>query len=153
MNTPRIRTTVLGDITELAKLYMACFNAPPWNDGWTKEAALERLGDLLSARQSRGAVAFVGTAPVGMLLGQRERWVNTHHFNLVEMCVLPEKQRQGIGKSLLSHLIQDLMLEGTTKLYLLTAPESYAAAFYAKQGFRASRGRLVMTHNLYPDDR
>lgn len=148
MQTPRIRNAVLGDITELTDLYMACFNAAPWNDGWTKEAAVERLGDLLSARQARGAVAFIGTQPVGMLLGQRERWVDTHHFNLVEMCVLPAKQRQGIGKGLLAHLLEELALEGTTKLYLLTAPESYAAAFYAKQGFRASRGRLVMTYNL-----
>ncbi len=64
----RIRNTVLGDIAELTHLYTTCFNAPPWNDRWTEEAARERLGDLLNARQSRGAVAFVGAIPVGMLL-------------------------------------------------------------------------------------
>jgi aminoglycoside 6'-N-acetyltransferase I len=145
MNTTRIRNTVLGDIAELTQLFVACFNAPPWNDGWSEAAARERLGDLLSAKQARGAVALDGIQPVGMILGQRERWVDAHHFNIVEMCVLPAQQRQGIGEALLAHLTQQLELEGVTKLYLITAPETDAARFYAKQGFRSTRGRVFLT--------
>jgi aminoglycoside 6'-N-acetyltransferase I len=150
MSSPRIRSTVLGDLPELTQLFMTCFNAPPWNDGWTQEAAKERVSDLLSAKQGRGAVAVKGGEFVGMVLGQKERWVDAHHFNLVEMCVLPSLQRQGIGRALLAHLVRELEMEGTSKLYLITAPESHAAAFYDKQGFRTSQGRVVLTRTLLP---
>jgi aminoglycoside 6'-N-acetyltransferase I len=150
MTSLRIRNTVLGDIAELTRLYVACFNSPPWNDGWTQEAARERLEDLLAARQARGVVAFIGVDAVGMLLGQKERWIDSHHFNLVEMCVLPSNQRQGIGRALLAHLVRELEVEGASKLYLMTAPESHASAFYSKQGFRSSRGRVVLTRTLLP---
>jgi GNAT superfamily N-acetyltransferase len=106
---------------------MECFNAPPWNDGWSREAARERLSDILTAGQFRGAVALAGSSVVGMLLGQRERWVAGYDFNLLEMCVDPASQRSGIGTRLLKHMIQALRMEHIGKVYLITAQAKRAA--------------------------
>jgi GNAT superfamily N-acetyltransferase len=83
-----------------------------------------------------------------MIMGQKERWIDSYHFNLVEMCVLPKRQRAGIGGALLQYIIAELERERTGKVYLITAPEGPAAAFYSKLGFYASRGRVVMARNL-----
>ena len=85
---------------------------------------------------------------MGLLLGQVERWVINYHFNLVEMCVHPERQRLGVGGQLLQRAEADLLVEHIDKLYLITAPGDAAEAFYSKHGFYRSRGRIVMGRSL-----
>jgi len=34
------------NISAFAQLYMSVFNAPPWNDGWSEAAVVERLESL-----------------------------------------------------------------------------------------------------------
>jgi aminoglycoside 6'-N-acetyltransferase I len=148
MAAPQIRRVVPEDLPHLEDLFLTCFNAPPWNDGWSREAVHERLGDLLAARHSRGLIAFMGSDVVGMLIGQMERWVDAYHFNLIEMCVLPSNQRAGVGRALVGCLFQELGRDGARKVHLITAPEGPAAAFYSELGFYVSRGRIVMARNL-----
>lgn len=117
----------------------------PWNDGWSFEAARERLEAYLEARQFRGAIAFSEQAVVGLLVGQKERWVQGFHFFLQEMCVTPNQQRRGVGRALLGHIRAVLRSEGVEKIYLATGPKTPAASFYAANGFYPSRGRQLMT--------
>lgn len=145
MSSPEFRSIVHTDVDALTALFVDCFNAPPWNDGWSYEAAFERLSAMLAARYARGYVAVVDGRLVGMLLGQKERWVADYHFALQEMCVRPSLQRSGIGSQLLRHAVRELRAEKVEKMYLITSPGDAAEAFYAKLGFRRSRGRIVMT--------
>jgi aminoglycoside 6'-N-acetyltransferase I len=143
-----IRNAVLDDLGAITVAFVQCFNGPPWNDGWSLPAASERLAGVLEARHFRGAVAVSEGEVVGLLLGQKERWVDAFHFNLQEMCVLPDRQRRGVGRALLRHVMERLRGEGTEKVYLLTGPDSAAAAFYSANGYYASRGRIVMACSL-----
>lgn len=143
-----IKDVVLDDLDAITAAFVECFNGPPWNDGWSTAAASERLAGILEARQFRGAVALSDGKIVGLILGQRERWVDAYHFNLQEMCVLPERQRSGAGRALLRHITERLRDEGTEKIYLLTAPDSGAAAFYSAQGYYVSRSRIVMASSI-----
>jgi aminoglycoside 6'-N-acetyltransferase I len=145
-----IRNAVLDDLDAVTAAFVTCFNDPPWNDGWSFAAARERLEAILSARYFRGAVALSGGKVVGLLLGQKERWVDAFHFNLQEMCVLPERQRSGVGGALMRHVTEELRREGTAKIYLITGPDSAAAAFYSARGFYRSGGRIVMACVLEP---
>jgi ribosomal protein S18 acetylase RimI-like enzyme len=140
----QIRNALPTDVDALTTVFVECFNAAPWNDGWGVDAARERLQAILGAPHFRGAVAVSNGAVVGLLLGQKERWIDAYHYNLQEMCILPRYQRQGIGRDLLRYLLHELRQEGTEKVYLITAPDSGAAAFYSAQGFYVSRGRVVM---------
>jgi len=138
------RPATASDLAELTALFVDTFNAPPWNDGWTKDAALERLSTMVHVPHFRGAIAHDATGAVGMLLGHVERWVAAYHFNLVEMCVTPERQRTGIGTKLLEFMRDKLAQEGIGKVYLMTAPGAEAEAFYRKHGFERSKGRVVL---------
>ncbi len=37
------RQFLLEDVADIAALYVASFNAPPWNEQWTLETASQRL--------------------------------------------------------------------------------------------------------------
>lgn len=143
-----VRPIVSGDLERLTSLFVACFNAPPWNDGWSVAGAQERLGTFLAAAGFRGWLSEQDGGAVGLLLGQVERWVTDYHFNLLEMCIRPDCQRLGVGGHLLRHAETQLRVEGIAKLYLITAPEDAAEAFYSKHGFYRSRGRVVMSRSL-----
>jgi ribosomal protein S18 acetylase RimI-like enzyme len=147
-----IRNAVLNDLDALAVVFVTCFNGAPWNDGWSLAAAHERLQAILEARHFRGAIAISDGEVIGLVLGQKERWVEAFHFNLQEMCVLPGRQRSGIGNALLGHLTMELQREGTEKIYLITGPDSGAGAFYAAHGYYTSRGRIVMASVLKSSD-
>jgi len=67
---------------------------------------------------------------------------------LQELCVLPSRQRSGIGRALLKRLRDDLHLENTGKIYLITAAVGGPADFYDKLGFYRSSGRILMGLNL-----
>jgi ribosomal protein S18 acetylase RimI-like enzyme len=144
----RIRNAELADLDALTGVFTTCFNQPPWSDGWSEDAARERLGDFLSTRHGIGAVAELDSKPVGFLLGQKERWVSAYHFNLVELCVLPDQQRHGIGRALLQHLIDRLRGEGCERVFLITASNSPAAAFYEAFGFYTSSNRVMMGYAI-----
>jgi aminoglycoside 6'-N-acetyltransferase I len=143
-----IRNVVLDDLDAITAVFVECFNAPPWNDGWSLAAARERLANILEARHFRGAVAISDGNVVGLILGQKERWVDAFHFNLQEMCVLADRQRNGVGGALLRALTEQLRAEGTEKIYLITGPDSGAAAFYSAHGYYLSRSRVVMASSL-----
>jgi ribosomal protein S18 acetylase RimI-like enzyme len=64
------------------------------------------------------------------------------------MCVVPASQRKGIGRELLGYMTGLLQREGVTKIYLITAPDSGASAFYSAHGYYVSRRVLVMGRAL-----
>ena len=144
MRALHLRAVVHDDLDALTELFVECFNSPPWNDGWSHDAARDRLGALAGGQNFRGFVAVADARLVGMLLGQKERWVRHYHFALQEMCVRPSHQRSGVGTALLRHAADELRAEDVEKLYLITSPGDAAEAFYTKLGFYRSRGRIVM---------
>ena len=147
-----------SDLESLVALYVECFNAPPWNDGWSREAAHDRIESMLQARHFRGWLDTAGSSAAGgsvaggsaqgMILAQNERWVTGYHCNILEMCVQPTLQRRGIGAALLQQAMAELRAEGVENLYLMTAPNGPAESFYGKQQFRRSRGRVVLSLSL-----
>jgi ribosomal protein S18 acetylase RimI-like enzyme len=144
----QIRDANLDDLDAITAVFMECFNAPPWNDGWSVANARECVQAMLETRHFRGAVAMVDGVVVGALLGQKERWVESFNFLIQEMCVLARHQRQGIGRALVNHVSRVLRSEGTDTVYLLTNRDSGAAAFYEALGFKTSQSRIMMVTGL-----
>ena len=78
-----------ADLEQAARLYIACFNAPPWEDGWSAENATRRLETLLQFPGAMGLIAFRSTKMVGLAIGHCEPWAGGQHYYLNEMCVEP----------------------------------------------------------------
>lgn len=132
-----LRSLAASDLTDVARLYAETFNRPPWSDGWTEEAALERLSRYLDHPDVLGVVAVRDGRVCGFALGMVERWVDGEHFHLKEMCTDPSAQRMGVGGGVLEELMRVLRERGVEAIYLQTMPGSAAAAFYEKHGFHA----------------
>ncbi|MEM6836956.1 MAG: GNAT family N-acetyltransferase [Cyanobacteria bacterium P01_C01_bin.120] len=132
-----------GHLKECADLFTAVFSHPPWDETWSQEIALERLKNCYDTPGSYGIVAIAEDKVFGFAIGHVEAWYENRHFYLKEMCVHPTNQRSGTGTKIMDRLHQTLSSKGVSMIYLLTARESSAAAFYENCGFSNS-SRMTM---------
>jgi len=97
-----------SDIARFAELYATVFNAPPWQDGWSISAAMERLQALAAMPRFEALGAFQAEKAVGLVLGSGERSAKGWVLHLREMFIAPALQRSGIGKALLAEFERSL---------------------------------------------
>lgn len=64
------------------------------------------------------------------------------------MCVSANVQRQGVGTKILTHLHGELRARGFNRVYLLTARQSAAEAFYTSNGYRPAARTAVFVMKL-----
>lgn len=132
------------DLSACAALYLRVFNAAPWNEGWEERAVTRRLEDCWRTPGFFGLKARAGNEVVGIVLGYLEQWDKSSHFYLKEMCVISELQNRGVGTALMEALEAALRERGCQKIYLLTARDTGAQAFYEKRGFYVSQKMIMM---------
>ncbi|SDL86126.1 GNAT family N-acetyltransferase [Sediminibacillus halophilus] len=145
----QVRFLLKSDLLICSKTYTDVFNRPPWNDGWEREKAQERLADIFYQPKFVGIGAFTeeGTL-IGFLLGYSEKWVKANHFYLNEMCVASAYQGRGIGSSLIDELETYCVDHNINSIYLLTAREGLTEAFYKKNGFNSNTGMVMLAKRL-----
>lgn len=139
----RYREITKSDITDMAGLFVKAFNAPPWNDEWTEEVAYKRLRQMLDCDGAYGIIGMEEDRVCGFILGCREHYYDAPHFQIKELCVLPDVQGGGAGTALMRELESRLRARGVRELYLLTARVKELVGFYGKNGF-AEPGDMVM---------
>lgn len=136
-----------ADAAELAALHnrvaddlTARYGHGPWS------AHVTERGVLFGMRHAQVVIARNGNAIVGTLnLPTKKPWaIDTSYFTAVKkalyltsMAVVPEMQRQGIGRLLLEEAVRRAraFLAGAIRLDAFDA-DAGAGAFYAKCGFR-----------------
>lgn len=136
-----------ADAIELAALHTAVaddltqrYGRGPWSSHTTEK------GVLFGMRRSRVIVARRGKTIVGTLqLPTKKPWaIDVSYFSpvkkalyLISMAVLPETQRQGIGRSLIEEAVKQARAWPANAIRLdAFDAEAGAGAFYAKCGFR-----------------
>ena len=135
-------------LTAASRVYRDCFNAPPWEDGWTLESASARLAVLCQQPTALGRVAFVEDRLVALAIGHSEPWLGTSHFYLSELGVDPGCQRRGLGDALMEDLLQALRALGVASVYLLTDHGTPAEAFFSHNGFEPDRDSLKLWRDI-----
>jgi ribosomal protein S18 acetylase RimI-like enzyme len=145
----KIAVLSLENLEECTELYTCVFNGEPWNDGWEEEDARERLLDIFSNRKFWGIGIYDKEQKmIGFLVGYTEKWLSNHHFYLNEMCVKSELQGRGIGSKLIKELDVFCDKNDINCIYLLTAKDGQAEAFYKKNGFYVSPKMIMMSKSL-----
>ena len=139
-----IRETVPADWTDCASFFVEAFNAPPWDEAWTEDSALQRLADCARTPHFLGLIAEDGAEIVGMAFGYSQRYQEEMHYFLLEFCVANSRQREGIGGSLLKELHRRLQAAGVSRIYTLTGRDTPGQAFYEKEGFYVSPKMVMM---------
>ena len=145
-----IQSIANDDLKTCAEIFVKVFNSPPWEEGWDASSALPRVQEIAGTPGFIGLKAVDEGRMVGFVMGYKESFGGGSDFSLKEMCVVPELQRQGIGKALLEELKKQLRKAGARTLYLLTSKEGPAARFYEKNGFQTSNKMFMMAHFLNP---
>jgi [ribosomal protein S18]-alanine N-acetyltransferase len=133
-----IREGTADDLAAVMAVMGAAFD-PRFGEGWTSAQCLA----LLALPGARLVVARRG-GPVGFALAR----TIVGDCELMMIGVLPAMQRQGIGRELLDHIIEDARQNGAEAVFLEVrcgnpAIDLYHAARFGKVGTRARyyRGR------------
>jgi aminoglycoside 6'-N-acetyltransferase I len=143
-----IRAVEEVDLSACVELFVDVFNAPPWNETWDRDGALERLDDCFRTPGFAGWVIEGDGKLRAFALGYRERYDQERHFFLKEMCVQPAYQRQGLGQELMARLCSDLAASGVRRVYLFTARGGPAEAFYKRCGLAVSPRIVPMSRRF-----
>lgn len=139
----------LNNIEACTELYTYVFNGEPWKENWKKNDARERLIDIFSHPKFVGMGIYDEEQNIiGFLAGYTERWINSNHFNLIEMCVKTELQSKGMGTELMKQLEIKCRQNNISRIYLLTARSGQAEAFYKKNGYYVSPKMIMIAKRL-----
>lgn len=119
-----IRTMKASDVSQIAALEKRCFSDP-----WSANSIASELENPLSlwlVEEREGTVAgYVGSQSV------------LPESDVMNLAVAPEYRRQGIGRTLMKHLIESLHARGMESLTLEVRETNVEAiALYAALGFR-----------------
>ncbi|MGG0792184.1 GNAT family N-acetyltransferase [Peribacillus simplex] len=136
------------NLEQCIELYMKVFNREPWNESWTYETAKERLSDLLHTPKFLGFLFQVDHNSVGFVAGNSKVSYQGLTFYLAELCVNNEMQGKGHGSKMLQSLEDELQKREIKSVYLLTANDGLAEAFYLKNDYIVNEDRVVMKKNL-----
>jgi ribosomal-protein-alanine N-acetyltransferase len=116
----------------MAALHGRCFE-----DAWSVQAMTEVLASP-GAFADLALVPDEAAAPVGFALARRIG----DDAELLSLCVLADRRRQGIGAALLALVMRQSRQFGARSLFLEVAETNAAAkALYAAHGFVAGRRR------------
>jgi len=126
-----------SDIEPCALLFMRVFSSTPWSEGWSAEAAFERLNHFYQSKGFVGVLAETDDV-VGFSLGNIEPFFFGSMFYLREMCTEASLQNQGVGRRILCTLEKELNSSSVKSIYLTTERSIPAANFYQNNGFTYS---------------
>lgn len=139
--------TDIAQLQDCAALLATTYNAPPWNDNWTTEKALEKLTCFYNSPAFHGAMAFADNQLVGCYIGNTEPYYAGDYYFLKEMFVSPTVQKSGIGSALMQTLKAQLELEGISTIILFTSSVYFPYKFYQKHNFDVMEGMCMMNYS------
>ena len=129
-----IRKISKSDLGELAKLMVDVYNAPPWNDKWTVETALESLNDISDFPKFFGNVIVDENKIIGAIIGHIRRYTTESTFYIDEFFIAEKYRGTGLAKELYQTSIKQLQQRGISGAFFTTLKNSRAYNFYLKQG-------------------
>ena len=138
-------------LSEISRMYIEAFNAPPWNDQWTIDSINKRLRQMMNCDGFIGLVCFNDNLLSGMILGNVEYFYDCTHFNIKEFCVRLSLRGTGIGTQLLNEFEKHLLKSGIDEIYLFTSRTDETEAFYQKRGFDSWDSMVMMGKSLHSE--
>ena len=129
-----IRKISKSDLEELANLMVDVYNAPPWNNKWTVETALESLTDISDFPKFFGNVIVDENKIIGAIIGHIRRYSSESTFYIDEFFISEKYRGTGLAKELYQTSIKQLQQRGVSGAFFTTLKNSRAYNFYVKQG-------------------
>ncbi len=138
----------MDHIDRYGEIYAAAFTGEPWNDHWTVADATIHVREILECKQSYGLEYLVDGEVAGFILGTSMLFAYGRTFEINDLAVAPEYQRQGIARELLERCLADMKERGIKAVHLITAGEGALPAFYERHGFSREDVVVLMGREL-----
>lgn len=145
---PVIRPMRREHLARYGAIYAAAFSGEPWNDPWDPKDAEIHIGELLDSKQAYGLEYLVHGKIAGFILGTSMLFHYGRTFDVNDLAVAPEFQRQGIARRLLTHILTDVKEQGIVGVHLITAAEGILPEYYARFGFTREKRVILMGMEL-----
>lgn len=123
----QIRTASVFDSAILQSLHrMSC--TADWDEPWSQQS----FAGILATPGAIGLLAAQDGDPVGFALGR----VAADEGEVLLIATHPERRRQGVARTLLRNLLQQLAAAGAARVFLeVAAPNAAALTLYRSAGF------------------
>ncbi len=138
------REIAAGDLDALGAMFAESFNAPPWNECWTRESACLRLRQQMDSAAAFGLAARCSGELCGLIIGRREHHFDGDTFEIREFCIADSRRGGGLGTRFLGELERRLRESGVVRILLLTSDGEATEGFYRRRGYRRSSGMVLM---------
>lgn len=142
--TPIIRPMCAEHLSRYGAIYAEAFSGELWNDPWDPKNAEIHVGELLDSKQAYGLEYLVNGEVAGFILGTSMLFHYGRTFEINDLAVAPEYQRQGIARRLLTHCLDDVKKQGIVGVHLITAGEGVLPEFYGEFGFTKENKVILM---------
>lgn len=142
---PAIRPVLPADVPALAEVYVAAYQAPPYDGCFDLETATAIVRELQERYPESCFAAEVAGQPVGFILCSTLAGLKSV---VEEFVVAPELQGQGVGRALFAHALDWLREHGYPAVELVAHRAAPAHQFYCHHGFAESRSFRLMTRTL-----
>lgn len=146
--TPVIRPMRAQNLPRYGAIYAEAFSGEPWNDPWDRKDAEIHVGELLESKQAYGLEYVLNGEVAGFILGTSMLFHYGRTFEINDLAVAPEYQRQGIARRLLTHCLGDIREQGMVGVHLITAGKGVLPRFYEEFGFKKETEVILMGAEL-----
>ena len=144
MSNTNIQPIQAAHLERYAEIYAKAFSGEPWNDPWRVEDAAIHISEIMESRHSYGLEYVVNGEVAGFILGASMLFHYGRTFEINDLAVHPDHQRQGIASKLLERLLEDIKQQGIVGVHLITAAEGILPSFYEKFGFQREQRVMLM---------
>ena len=139
-----IQRCTIEHLDEYGRIYATAFSGEPWNDPWKPEDVAVHVKELLESDQAYGLEYVTGGKVAGFVLGISMLFHYGRTFEINDLAVDPEFQKQGIAKKLMEAILYDLKKQGIVGVHLITAVDAFLPEFYERFGFQKEKRVLLM---------
>ena len=101
MSNTNIQPTQAAHLERYAEIYAKAFAGEPWNDPWRMEDAAIHISEIMESRHSYGLEYVANGEVAGFILGASMLFHYGRTFEINDLAVHPDYQRQGIASKLL----------------------------------------------------
>ena len=135
-------------INEYGIIYAAAFSGEPWNDNWNSKDAEIHISEIMESNQSYGLEYLVDGKVAGFILGSSMLFHWGRMFEINDLAVHPDYQRQGIATKLLEACLEEMKKRGIKGVNLITQGDGFLEKFYESHGFKKETEVILMGTEL-----
>lgn len=136
-----------SDIPLVTLLYIDYYNGH--EDGeWTVQTVTKRIHQVWSREDSYCLILEDGGSILGFAMGYFEQYDHCMAYDLIEIVVSSQYQKQGIGTVFMRELETRVKAQGAMLVQLQAVNDSFHEYFYGKLGYKTASNLVLKTKLL-----